>query len=615
MDRIARVTILLVGLFGLSGISGPAAATTYYVSTSGSDSNPGTSSSPFRTITHGYGAAVAGDTVMVMPGTYTDHESGLGLHINKTGTASQPITLRSQGRGQAVIDGQNSTDWYSAIYLDGSYNIIDGFRITNGYNGGILVYGSNNQMINSEIDHNGNVANAQYGQDGIYSDQSTSGNTYAQNLIHENGRLGVSNLDHGLYLCGDNEVVQNNIVWGNAAYGLRVAGNSTVSNMQVYNNVFALNGRSGIVLWQDLAGIDIKNNIFYKNSQYAIHVYTATGTGVVIDHNISFGNPSGDLDFTCGPGGPFGCTLGTTIDQDPLFVSSADYHLRATSPGIDAGLTVAVPIDYAGTTRPQGAAYDIGAYEFVSQAQNPTADFAPSSLSFSSQVVGTTSAVQYATLTNNGNATLNLTNVVFSGDFAPAGLGTCGVGHPIPPGSSCTVSFQFTPTGTGTRTGSITVTDNAPKSPQVIPLPGVGAVAPPQNLMFNAGFESGNLSPWFNWGYGSISNVSRTDKYSGQVGPGQGGLGQTVTGITPGATYVMSVWAMLGSTSQPASVGVEVHDSSGTQLQNPEKSVNSTVWTQYTVTVTAPSNTADLTPWVWNNGGYVYVDDFSLTKQ
>jgi hypothetical protein len=230
--------------------------------------------------------------------------------------------------------------------------------------------------------------------------------------------------------------------------------------------------------------------------------------------------------------------------------------------------------------------------------------------------VGTTSAVQYTTLTNNGKATLNLTNVVFSGDFAPAGLGTCGLAHPIPPGSSCTVSVQFTPTGTGTRTGSITVTDNAPNSPQVVPLTGVGVVAPPQNLLFNAGFESGNLPPWINWGYGALANwISHTGVYSGLVGPGQGGLAQKVTGITPGATYVMTVWAVLGSTSQPASVGVEVHDSSGTQLQNPEKSVNSTVWTQYTVTVTAPSNTADLTPWVWNSGGYVYVDDFSLTKQ
>src|SRR5260221_14327464 len=103
-----------------------AQATTLYVSTSGSDSNPGTSAQPFRTITHAYGLASAGTTIMVMPGVYTDYQSGWGLHLGKSGTASSPIVLQSQVRGGAVIDGQNASDRNQGIYIDGSYNVVDG---------------------------------------------------------------------------------------------------------------------------------------------------------------------------------------------------------------------------------------------------------------------------------------------------------------------------------------------------------------------------------------------------------------------------------------------------------------------------------------------------------
>src|SRR3954447_21201935 len=83
-------------------------AATLYVSTQGSDSNPGTSAQPFRTITHAYGLASAGTTILVLPGVYTDYTSGWGLHLHSSGTASNPIVLRSQVRGGAVIDGQNA---------------------------------------------------------------------------------------------------------------------------------------------------------------------------------------------------------------------------------------------------------------------------------------------------------------------------------------------------------------------------------------------------------------------------------------------------------------------------------------------------------------------------
>ncbi|MGD0693506.1 MAG: choice-of-anchor D domain-containing protein [Terriglobia bacterium] len=107
----------------------------------------------------------------------------------------------------------------------------------------------------------------------------------------------------------------------------------------------------------------------------------------------------------------------------------------------------------------------------------PAVTFSPASLTFGPQPVGTTSAPQTVTLISSGNATLSITSIVASGDFAqtnncPAGLAA---------GYSCQISVRFTPTSIGIRTGTITVTDNAPNSPQSVPLTGTGGV-PVANL-------------------------------------------------------------------------------------------------------------------------------------
>ena len=53
------------------------------------------------------------------------------------------------------------------------------------------------------------------------------------------------------------------------------------------------------------------------------------------------------------------------IDSDPLFIGSGNYHLTALSPCIDKGTAQGAPnTDIDGTPRPQGAGYDMGAYEF-----------------------------------------------------------------------------------------------------------------------------------------------------------------------------------------------------------------------------------------------------------
>jgi hypothetical protein len=104
-----------------------------------------------------------------------------------------------------------------------------------------------------------------------------------------------------------------------------------------------------------------------------------------------------------------------------------------------------------------------------------TIGISPTSLTFGSQVVGTTSASQTVTVSNNGAFPLKFSNIAMSGDFAGATLAQCpSIGEEAP---ACTFSITFTPTATGTRTGAITFTDNATGSPQTVTLTGTGTSA------------------------------------------------------------------------------------------------------------------------------------------
>jgi hypothetical protein len=102
----------------------------------------------------------------------------------------------------------------------------------------------------------------------------------------------------------------------------------------------------------------------------------------------------------------------------------------------------------------------------------------PTSLSFSSQKVGTISPPQSVTITNTGTATLNITGISAgsSGDFSQTN--TClALLNTLSVGQSCNVSVYFSPTASGTRSGSLSISDNAVGSPQVVALTGIGAAA------------------------------------------------------------------------------------------------------------------------------------------
>jgi hypothetical protein len=118
----------------------------------------------------------------------------------------------------------------------------------------------------------------------------------------------------------------------------------------------------------------------------------------------------------------------------------------------------------------------------------------PTSLGFGNQNVGATSAAQTVTLTNTGTAALTINSIAVSGTNAGDFAQTNNCPASLNVNAACTISVTFTPSATGTRTASVTVTDNAANSPQSIALGGAGVTA--GTYYFNDDFESGNLSKW-----------------------------------------------------------------------------------------------------------------------
>jgi len=109
----------------------------------------------------------------------------------------------------------------------------------------------------------------------------------------------------------------------------------------------------------------------------------------------------------------------------------------------------------------------------VIAAAAPAVTLTPTSLTFPKTEVGTTSKAKDVTLENSGTATLNITSITASGDFALV-TSSKPCGSTLAAGKKCKIAVTFTPLQAGTLTGDVTITDNAPNSPQQVPLSGTG---------------------------------------------------------------------------------------------------------------------------------------------
>jgi hypothetical protein len=397
-----------------------------------------------------------------------------------------------------------------------------------------------------------------------------------------------------------------------ADYGysaIQVGGASSIP-VQAYNNTIynagSLGGPDAGAVRSTVA-INLTNNIFYllSGQQY-----------VAADTSLALVTGSNNLFF--GSGAPLG-TFAESIAADPLFTSLSlpDFHLLPESPAIARGSAMQSATDYDGVPRSQS---DIGAYQHITAALAPVtrtslqsdenttgsqdlrndqasaeilsdrarvpvagANLSATTLTFAAQSLGTSSTAQSITLKNTGRATLSISRIAASGDFAQTNL--CGSSLAV--GTSCTVSVTFTPTASGTRSGAITFTDNA-SSPQLVSLSGTGSAATLQAASSSLSF--GSITA------GTSSSQTLVITNSGTASAtiqsiATGNTAFTVTGATLPATVASGASLTLTITFAPTTAG----SYTGT-LAIQSNATNSTLSVALSGTATAATPTLTLSP-------------------
>jgi len=345
----------------------------------GNDGNPGDSAQPFKTVQQAAAVVNPGDVVVVRNGTYTGGSNAV-LSIDRGGTAASWVVFTTATKWGAILDGQGGLGAQgvsdAGVSVNASYVRIEGFDIRWVYHDAFSVNVDNVQIAGNHIHDIGRYCTDD--SFGIAGYAGHSGNiVFEQNVIHDVGRLspgeaGCSpstdywqNHDHGIYHSqGNNFIVRNNLFY-NMTHGWPIqlyAG--SVDQFYVVNNTFAFanpNRVGHIVIDEPLSNSVIANNIFYQPTTAGVDMSGGTLTNVTVENNIT-------ANGVVWNGSASGATFANNFDNtDPKFVNPAafDFHLQAGSPAIGAGISLSyVPTDFDGVQRPQGTAWDIGAFEF-----------------------------------------------------------------------------------------------------------------------------------------------------------------------------------------------------------------------------------------------------------
>jgi hypothetical protein len=340
-----------------------------YVAAGGSDTNPGTEAAPFRTIQRAANVAKPGTTVYVGPGTYREN-----IRHATNGTAAARIRFVSNPKwGAKVVGSGTEAAWTN----NGDYTEIVGFDITGSGRLGVLNWGSHTLMAGNHV-HDIAVSGGCTGNGGagiMNANYRGTDNDIVGNVIHDIGLRGACNGVQGIYHSNLRGHIYNNIVYRissyaihlwHAANGVVIANNTLFANGAVNMGGGILLGTGGQPGGVQLNNTKVINNIVYDNPAASIQEYCDPGQRCIgpnntIAANLVYGNGNGISLL-------HGSATGT-IAADPQFVNyqangKGDYRLKRTSPAINKALPLAAPpSDIEHAIRPRGGAPDIGAHE------------------------------------------------------------------------------------------------------------------------------------------------------------------------------------------------------------------------------------------------------------
>jgi hypothetical protein len=320
ISRFMSLIMMVALLLGSNTVTKASAApSTYYVSATGSDTNFGSLSAPFRTLAKAASVLQAGDTLQVLPGIYMEP-----LNLSISGTASAPISVVGNN---AVLNMKGIHA--NGITVSGSYVRVSMFEVTGATDFGILVTGKyvtiENNVLHDDVTRNG------VGTCGISTSWGSAlkvkmgaeNTTIRNNTVYNNCGEGIAvtrgvtaliegnrvwdNFGVNIYI--DNSpfvTVQNNTSYctgthlrdGNRATGIALGEESyTGWGAQLHDILVSGNTitdcRKGISAYESAVGgtltnVSILNNNIPSGQQRSISLQTLSNQNVLISNNTVF---------------------------------------------------------------------------------------------------------------------------------------------------------------------------------------------------------------------------------------------------------------------------------------------------------------------------------------
>jgi hypothetical protein len=360
---VTAVALLLL----LAEVAAAQTGTTFYVSTSGNDSNGGTFGSPWRTIQHAANSVTAGATVDVRGGTYNE-----SVNVPVSGnSAAGYIVFQSYPGESAIVDGTGVSCCGSSVkglfnIVNQSYVIVSGFEIRN-YStttaantpAGIWITGAGNnlQLLNNKVhniisksEKNGNAFGiAVYGTSAtpisaltisgnqVYSNKTgnseslnVDGNvqsfTITNNIVHDNDNIGIDAIGFEGVGPSGHDQAKNGVISGNTIY------NITSYDNPAYGNQYAADG----IYCDGCSHVTIERNLIYKsdlNIEVASEHKGHTASYVIVRNNLIYRGNSNGISiggYSSGVGGTDHCTIvgNTLFDNDTKNTGSGEFQVQ-----------------------------------------------------------------------------------------------------------------------------------------------------------------------------------------------------------------------------------------------------------------------------------------------
>ena len=347
---------------------------TLYVATNGNNANACTGPGvPCLTIAGAIGKASAGSTIIIATGKYTENltatvaltfiGAGADATIIDGGGVGRVLTMTSGSiysltvRNGAVVGGSNNG---GGIYASGALTLTSVNVVSNtaGQYGGGLYVGGAATITGSQF--MSNTAGSQGGGLLAVGPATITGTQLIRNSAGRGGGLYFNGYNFGvvgLRLTNVLLAANSAITDGAALYLYSTASQGGVATI-VHTTIASPTVGSAQAIFVGkpasyAVGVNLTNTIV---ASYTTGISLTPGVVITADYNLFYKAPTTMITGSHSISG-----------SDPLFVNAAlgNYHLAAGSPAIDAGANTGVGVDLDGAIRPQGAAYDIGAYEAI----------------------------------------------------------------------------------------------------------------------------------------------------------------------------------------------------------------------------------------------------------